>query len=66
MFFRGLAGFLKGADGVFVRLAGEFMGGKAALTMRSCGGGVGMGGKVVVFGGAVVWTLGHRSSPLRG
>jgi hypothetical protein len=64
--FRSLAGFLEGAGGVFVGLAGKFMGSQAALTMRSCSGGVGMGGKIVVFGGAIVWALGHRSSPLAG
>jgi hypothetical protein len=33
--------------------------------VRSCGGGVGVGGKVVVFGSAVVRALGHWSSPSR-
>jgi hypothetical protein len=54
-----LARLLESAGGVFVRLARKLMGSEAALTMGGCGCGVGMRGKVVVFGGSVVWALGH-------
>ena len=63
--FRGLAGFFEGAGGVFMRLTGKLVGGDAALAMRGCGGGVGVGGKVVVLGGAVVGALGHLIYLLR-
>jgi len=58
------AGFFEGAGGVFVGLAGQLMGGEAALAVRGCGGGVGVGSKVVVLGGSVVGALGHLKSPL--
>jgi hypothetical protein len=65
MFFRCFAGFFEGAGGVLVSLAGKFMGGEAALAVRGCGRGVGVGGKVVIFGGSIVWALGHLDSPIR-
>jgi hypothetical protein len=63
---RRFAGLFEGAGGVLVSLAGKLVGGEAALAMRGCGCGVGMGGKVVVLGGSVVWALGHFVSPLTG
>jgi hypothetical protein len=64
--FGGFARLLKRANRVFMSLAGKLMGGETALTMGGGGSGVGVCGKVVVFGGTIVWALGHESSPLRG
>jgi hypothetical protein len=54
-----LARLLEGTGGVLVRLARKLMGGEAALAVGGCGRGVGMCGKIVEFGGSVVWALGH-------
>ena len=58
--FGGLARRLKSVGGVLVRLAGEFVSGKAALAVRGCGCGVGMGGQHVQLCGPIVKALGHR------
>ena len=59
MLLGGFARLFEGTSGVFVRLARKLVGGEASLAMGSCGCGVGVCGKVVVFGGAIVWALGH-------
>jgi hypothetical protein len=64
MLFCGFAGFFEGAGGVFVGLTGKLVGGEAALAMRGCGGGVGMGGKIVELSDSFVRALGHVVSPL--
>jgi len=42
--FGGFSGFVEGAGGVFVGLAGEFVGGESALAVRGSGSGMGVGG----------------------
>jgi hypothetical protein len=59
MLFRRLPRLLERAGGVFVRLARKLMCRQASFAMRSRGCGVGVGGKIVVFGGSIVNALGH-------
>jgi hypothetical protein len=60
-FFRVLEGF----DGVLVCLPGEFVGSEVIAFAVGCGCGlVGVGGFVMVFGGAIVRALRHMCCPL--
>jgi hypothetical protein len=52
-------------DGMLVRLPGEFVSGEmVSLAVGGCGGGMGVGCKVVKFSGAIVTALTHRGSPV--
>jgi len=62
--FHGLARRLKGAGGVFVGLTREFVSGEAACLVCSSGSGMGVCGKVVIFGGSFVCALRHGVIPL--
>jgi len=57
MRFGRLLRLLESAGGVFVRLAGKFMGSECALAVRGSRGSVGVGGQVVVFSGSIVNAL---------
>jgi hypothetical protein len=62
----GFFGVFVGFDGVFMSLLRELMGGKMVPFAMGCSCGcVSMCGEIVVFGGAVVWALGHLSSPIQ-
>jgi len=55
-----LFNILLGVHGVLVRLSGKFASSQMIpFPVGGCGGGVGMGGKVVEFCGSIVITLWH-------
>jgi hypothetical protein len=58
-FIEGAGGVLMGKGGVFVRLTRKLVGSQVTRAMRGSSGSMGVGGKVVEFGGSVVNALGH-------
>lgn len=55
---------LQDFGGMLVRLSAEFVSGSMiAFVVSDRGGSVGVGGKVVEFGGSIVRALRHRVSP---